>query len=173
MTEKCCIDDELRELLLQSDDEFRTEILKQAKSWVSGRNSHTSSDEWKSRLPELFSIWPKQMKAWSPKVLASFCGILLKSGDQFPFLLNLVINRLSKISPPYSINFYYLKNMNCDDEIIKFYQKELLQLLISVLPDDPRQWSSEMNNILEKLAKSDVSLETDERYIELKRRYST
>ena len=63
--------------------------------------------------------------------------------------------------------------MNCDDEIIKFYQKELLQLLISVLPDDPRQWSSEMNNILEKLAKSDVSLETDERYIELKRRYST
>ena len=172
MTEKCCIDNDLRELLLQSGDEFRTEILKQAKSWVSGRNSHTSSDEWKSRLPELFSIWPKQMKAWSPTILASFCDILLKSGDQFPFLLNLVINRLSKISPPYSINFYYLKNMNCDDEIIKFHQKELLQLLISVLPDDPRQWSSEMNNILEKLAKSDISIETDERYIELKRRYS-
>jgi len=170
--EKCITDDELHELLIQSEDELRTEILKQVEVWIRDPNTDNSSDEWKSRLPELFSIWPKQMKAWSPVVSAGFFRLLLWSGEQFPVLLKLVIKRLNKIYELPSADLYSLTVSGFGNTIIQDYPKELLELLFSVLPDDARQWSYEMNIILEQIIEADSSLKKDERYIELKRRYS-
>ncbi|CAM1654400.1 SIR2 family protein [Bartonella apihabitans] len=165
-------DEEFHELLLKSGDELRTEILKQVGSWIRGPNIDNSSDEWKSRLPELFSIWPKQMKAWSPEVSAILCELLLWSGDQFPVLLKLVIKCLNKI---YDIDQLKLGDMIIPDfgnTIIQDYPKELLELLYTVLPNDIRQRPYDMSDILKKIVEADSSLETDERYIELKRRYA-
>ncbi len=165
-------DEEFHELLLKSGDELRTEILKQVGSWIRGPNIDNSSDEWKSRLPELFSIWPKQMKAWSPEVSAILCELLLWSGDQFPVLLKLVIKRLNKI---YDIDQLKLGDMIIPDfgnTIIQDYPKELLELLYTVLPNDIRQRPYDMSDILKKIVEANSSLETDERYIELKRRYA-
>lgn len=165
-------DEEFHELLLKSGDELRTEILKQVGSWIRGPNIDNSSDEWKSRLPELFSIWPKQMKAWSAKVAASFCKLSLESGEQFPELSKLVVNRLSKINNSNSVDFYTPTMMDPNNKIIQDYPKELLELLFTVLPNATRQRPFKIAEILQKIVESDSSLETDERYIELKRRYS-
>ena len=165
-------DEEFHELLLKSGDELRTEILKQVGSWIRGPNIDNSSDEWKSRLPELFSIWPKQMKAWSAKVAASFCKLSLESGEQFPELSKLVVNRLSKINNSNSVDFYTPTMMDPNNKIIQDYPKELLELLFTVLPNATRQRPFKIAEILQKIVEADSSLKKDERYVELKRRYS-
>ena len=164
-------DEELQKLLLKSGDELRTGILKEAAFRISIRNKNPS-DQWKSRLPELFSIWPKQMKAWSPEVSTGFFKLLIWSGEQFPVLLNLVLKRLNKIYDLSSADLYSLTVSGFGNTIIQDYPKELLELLFSVLPDDARQWSYEMNIILEQIIEADSSLKKNERYVELKRRYS-
>ena len=170
--EKCITDDELHELLIQSEDELRTEILKQVEVWIRDPNTDNSSDEWKSRLPALFAIWPKQMKAWSPEVSAGFFNLLIWSGEQFPVLLKLVIKRLNKVYDLRSSNLYSLTVSGFGNTIIQDYPKELLELLFTVLPNDARQWSFIMDIILQKIVEADSSLKKDERYVELKRRYS-
>ena len=172
MGERLITDEEFHKLLLQSGDELRTEILKQVEIRIRGPHTDNSSDEWKSRLPELFSIWPKQMKAWSPEVSTGFFRLLIWSGEQFPVLLNLVLKRLNKIYDLPSADLYSLTVSGFGNTIIQDYPKELLELLFSVLPDDARQWSYEMNVILEQIIEADSNLKKDERYIELKRRYS-
>ena len=172
MGERLITDEEFHKLLLQSGDELRTEILKQVEIWIRGPHTDNSSDEWNSRLPELFSIWPKQMKAWPAKVTASFCELSLKSGEQFPVILKLVINRLGKIPHPYSVDFYTPAIMDSNNKIIQDYPKELLELLFTVLPNDTRQRPFKIAEILQKIVEADSSLKKDERYIELKRRYS-
>ena len=172
MGERLITDEEFHKLLLQSGDELRTEILKQVEIWIRGPHTDNSSDEWNSRLPELFSIWPKQMKAWPAKVTASFCELSLKSGEQFPVILKLVINRLGKIPHPYSVDFYTPAIMDSNNKIIQDYPKELLELLFTVLPNDTRQRPFQIAEILQKIVEADSSLKKDERYVELKRRYS-
>ena len=170
--ERYITDEEFHELLLKSNDKFRTEVLKLVEVWIRGPNTNNSSDEWKSRLPELFSIWPKQMKAWPAKIAASFCELSLESGEQFPVLLKLVINRLGKIPHPYSVDFYTPAIMDSNNKIIQDYPKELLELLFTVLPNATRQRPFKIAEILQKIIETDSSLKKDERYVELKRRYS-
>ena len=170
--ERYITDEEFHELLLKSNDKFRTEVLKLVEVWIRGPNTNNSSDEWKSRLPELFSIWPKQMKAWPAKIAASFCELSLESGEQFPVLLKLVINRLGKIPHPYSVDFYTPTIMDSNNKIIQDYPKELLEFLFTVLPNATRQRPFKIAEILQKIVETDSSLKKDERYIELKRRYS-
>ena len=170
--ERLITDEEFHKLLLKSGDELRTEILKQVEIWIRGPHTDNSSDEWNSRLPELFSIWPKQMKVWSAKVAASFCKLSLESGEQFPELSKLVVNRLSKIPHPYSVDFYTPAIMDSNNKIIQDYPKELLELLFTVLQNDTRQRPFKIAEILQKIVEADSSLKKDARYIELKRRYS-
>ena len=171
MGAKRITDEELQELLLKSGDELRTGILKEAAFRISIRNKNPS-DQWKSRLSELFTIWPKQMKAWSPEVSAGFFRLLLWSGEQFPVLLKLVIKRLNKIYDLHPADLYSLTVSGFGNTIIQDYPKELLELLFTVLPDDARQWPYDMDDIWVKIVEADSSLKKDARYIELKRRYS-
>jgi len=169
---RCITDEELRGLLLKSDDNLRTKILKQIEIWISGLTTYNSSDEWKSRLPEFFSTWPKQIDAWSPKVSTGFFNLLIWSGEQFPFLLKSMIHHLNKI---YDIGQLKLDDMITPDfgnRIIPDYPKELLELLFTVLPNDTRQRPFKIAEILQKIIEADSSLKRDARYIELKRRYS-
>ncbi|WLT08169.1 SIR2 family protein [Bartonella apihabitans] len=163
-------DEELHELLLKSDDKFRIVILDHLKLKILNKN--VFPNQWKSRLPELFAIWPKQIKAWSPEVSAGFFNLLIWSDEQFPVLLNLVINRLNKVYDIRSANLYSLTVSGFGNRIIQDYPKELLELLFTVLPDNASQWPYSIAEILQKIVETDSSLKKDERYVELKRRYS-
>lgn len=163
-------DEELRELLLKSDDKFRKVILDHLKLKIINKNN--PSDQWKPRLPELFAIWPKQMKAWSPEVSGGFFNLLIWSGEQFPVLLKYVINHLSKIDISNSVDFYTPAIIDSNNKIIQDYPKELLELLFTVLPNDTRQRPYRIDKILKNIVDADSSLKRDARYIELKRRYS-
>lgn len=168
--ERYITDEEFHELLLKSDDKFRIVILDHLKLKIINKNN--PSDQLKSRLPALFAIWPKQMKAWSPEVSAGFFNLLIWSGEQFPVLLKLVINRLNKVYDLRSANLYSLTVSGFGNTIIQDYPKELLELLFTVLPDNANQWPYRIAEILQKIVEADSSLKKDERYVELKRRYS-
>ncbi|MBI0021652.1 SIR2 family protein [Bartonella sp. W8097] len=170
--ERYITDEEFHELLLKSNDKFRTEVLKLVEVWIRGPNTNNSSDEWKSRLPEFFSTWPKQIDAWSPKVSTGFFNLLIWSGEQFPILLKLVINHLNKIYDINQLDFGDMIMPDFGNTIIQDYPKELLELLYTVLPNDIRQRPYDMSDILKKIVEADSNLKKDERYIELKRRYA-
>ena len=163
-------DEELHELLLKSDDKFRKVILDHLKLKIINKNN--PSDQLKSRLPELFAIWPKQMKAWSPEVSAGFFRLLLKSGEKFPLLLKYVINHLSKLDNSNSVEFYTPTMMDPNNKIIHDYPKEVLELLFTVLPNDTRQRPYRIDKVLKNIVDADSSLKKDARYRELKQRYS-
>ena len=173
--EKLITDAELHELLLKSNNRFRIIISSHLKSEF--RRNNNPSDQSKLCLVKLLKIWPKQMKAWSPEVSAIFCDLLLWSGAQFPVLLKLVINHLNKIYDINQLDFGDITTPYFGNKIIQDYPKELLELLFKVLPNATRQHATRQRpfkiaEILQKIVESDSSLETDERYIELKRRYA-
>ncbi|WP_295963834.1 SIR2 family protein [uncultured Bartonella sp.] len=173
--EKLITDAELHELLLKSNNQFRIIISSHLKSEF--RRNNNPSDQAKLCLAKLLKFWPKQMKAWSPEVSANFCELLLWSGAQFPVLLKLVINHLNKIYDINQLDFGDITTPYFGNKIIQDYPKELLELLFKVLPNATRQHATRQRpfkiaEILQKIVESDNSLETDERYRELKRRYS-
>lgn len=166
---QCISDEEMRALLLKSDDAFRTQILKYAQQWPINENNQQASDIWKKQLPKLLKIWPRQKKARSAKISATLCNLLFASGSQFPALSKLVQPLLlEKIENPNSLDIYRLLFSRSEDNIIDTYPEALLEILDKVLPENASQWPQGMDKILERIRKADANLKNNKHYISLK-----
>lgn len=144
-------DDEMRNLLLKLDDEFRLQILDDAQRWidVSDGNLH---EHRQSQLCKLLEIWPRQRSARSSWISAKFCELVFSNGDQFPTLTELILPLLSKIEQNYLISpLLYL----CEDNIIDRYPEQVLELFHAVLPDNTLAWPYRMGEILQRIGKTD------------------
>lgn len=164
---QCISDEEMRALLLKSDDAFRTQILKYAQQWPINENNQQASDIWKKQLPKLLTIWPRQKKARSANISAALCNLLFASGSQFPDLSKLVLTLLlEKIDNPDDLYLYDL--LYFEKDIINNYPEKLLEILDKVLPENAGQWPYGMDEMLERIGEADAKLKNNEHYIRLK-----
>ena len=164
---QCISDEEMRALLLKSDDAFRTQILKYAQQWPINENNQQASDIWKKQLPKLLKIWPRQKKARSANISAALCNLLFASGSQFPDLSKLVLTLLlEKIDNPDDLYLYDL--LYFEKDIINNYPEKLLEILDKVLPENAGQWPYGMDEMLERIGEADAKLKNNEHYIRLK-----
>ena len=165
--ERCISSNEMRNLLLTADDEFRSRILWQAQRWSTEKNE-SSHEQWEGHLPELLKIWPRQISARSPNTSARLCELAFSSGDQFPLIAALVLPLLSTIERDHLV----LPELHrSGDNMVNKYPEQVLSLLYTVLPDNALAWPYGMEGILQRIGEADSTLNTDDRLISLKRRW--
>jgi hypothetical protein len=160
--------EEMRNLLLNADDEFRSHILWQAERW-SGADEASASDRWSNLLPEfLQKVWPRQVAAKSPTISARLCDLAFSDKKQFPKLVDIILPLLTKISR----DDLRLPNLReSKDSVVDLYPEKTLALLDAALPDNATAWPYGIELILQRIVEADGSLNTDGRLIGLKRKW--
>jgi len=158
-------DEELRDALLNSSDEFRGQALWQLEKW-----STDGKSSWHKNLASfLKNVWPKHKKIRTSKTSARLCDIALSQEKNFPVVSGLVIDLISKVGDEY----VHLPEMRKSGEgLASKYPRELLALLHAMLPERPEKWPYGTREALKSIELAAPELLNDPRLIELKVRLS-
>ena len=166
--ERYISDEEFRDILLQADDEFRSSVL-----WLLGAWSRDDGEEtrkkWTSLLPEfLRDVWPLEIKANSPAMSVSLCRLVLSNEELFPNLVDIILPCLTKTD-----DLLYHHCLSLSDNIAQKHPHQMLNLLYKVLPDETSTWPYDTEEILASISEGDPTLITNEKFLELKRRWDS
>lgn len=155
-------DEELRRMLLGSNDDVRSHVLWHAERWAKEK-----PEKWYPLLRDLIrDVWPRQIAAKSGVVSARLCDIAFSDEQRFPELAKAVLPLLTKIDRDHLM----LPNLRRSrDNIVDLHPHETLALLHAVLPDNVAAWPYGIDSTIERIGEADSSLKGDERLIELKR----
>lgn len=168
-SERYVSNDEMRNLLLKVDDEFRSQMLLQAQQWFKVEDVKTHN-LWRKQLLELLQIWPRNLSIRSPNTSARLCELAFSSKEQFPTIAALVLPLLSKIE----LNCLTLSSFTKPaDDIIDQHPEKVLELIYAVLPDNALAWPYWVGRILQRIAEADDKLKQDNRLISLKRQWNS
>lgn len=161
---------EMRDVLLSVNDEFRVQIIWQAERWF-GHERNESDIKWSEKIIELFSdVWPRQKSAKTPKISAALCNFAFSSTENFKEIVEVILPLLSKIEPNHLILYELTKPEN---KIVDLYPKQTLVILYSVLPDNITIWPYGIDSILKRLSEADDDMKRDERLIEIMRKWNS
>lgn len=164
-SERYVSNDEMRNLLLKVDDEFRSQMLLQAQQWFKVEDVKTHN-LWRKQLLELLQIWPRNLSIRSPNTSARLCELAFSSKEQFPTIAALVLPLLSNIE----LDHLTLSSFEEPaDDIIDQHPEKVLELIYAVLPDNALAWPYWVGRILQQIAEADDKLKQDNRLISLKR----
>lgn len=160
--ERWVTDDELHSLLIESGDDFRRQILWQAKIWASEKG-----EKWTNMLIQLLrDVWPRHLVAKSGIVSASLCDIAFSDEAHFQQLSQIILPLLTKAD----VSHLLLPELRqSGGGIVDKHPYEALALLHAVLPENVNAWPYGIGETLARLEEADATLRHDERLIELKR----
>lgn len=157
--------DELRDVLLNSSDDFRRQILWQAKRWSSD-NSSDDTQKWPPLVVELVrDVWPRQFAAKSPAVSAQLCDLAFSNKQRFPELAAAVLPLLTKIDGDHLT----MPNVRSSEEVVDRHPELSLALLYAVLPEKAAKWPYGIEDIIKRIGDAKPELNSDERLVELRR----
>ncbi|WP_346895338.1 SIR2 family protein [uncultured Roseibium sp.] len=157
-------DEDLRKVLLDSNDDVRSSILWQTERWAK-----ENPEKWSPLLLDLIrNVWPRQIAAKSGIVSAKLCDLAFSDEERFQELSAAVMPLLTKIDR----DRLMLPNLRRSrDNIVDLHPRETLALLHAVLPDNVTAWPYGIEATIERLGEADAALNSDERLIELKRKW--
>lgn len=163
--ERWVTNEELRDVLLNSNDEWRSRVVWQAEHWA-----RENREKWTPLLLDLLgNVWPRQIAAKSGLVSARLCDIAFSDQEHFPEMAAIILPLLTKIDQGHLM----LPNLRrSKDNIADLYPSETLALLHAVLPENVGAWPYGIDSTLERIGEADHALDRDERLIELKRRWN-
>jgi hypothetical protein len=162
--ERSLTDNEARDAILNSDEEFRLHVLWQLERW-----SETDKG-WRDQVAKfLRDVWPRQKAAKTPKVSARLCELTFSNLEVFPEVADVVLNLLTKADGEHLT----MHDLTSSNALVERYPERTLALLYAVLPNDTSGWPYLINEVLDRICTSDPVLRTDERLIELKRRWNS
>jgi hypothetical protein len=151
---------EMREILLQADENFRVHTLWQAKSFLTGKKAD------RRNLPIfLTDVWPRHKKAKSPRISTALCELAFTDTEAFGSLADVILPLVSKVDR-HGFFIYKLE----DSKIIDLYPEKLLALLCAVLPDDTSEWPYGIGSALKRIGEVKSALSKDKSLIELMKR---
>jgi hypothetical protein len=155
-------DEEFRSLLLNSSDEFRSQMLWQVQRWSN------ENERWKALIPQLLRNWPRQIAAKTPATSARLCELVFSSVDEFPQLVKLVLPLLTKVDSRHLI-LPELKKENTN--LVDRYPAETLAVLHAVLPESAHAWPYGIDATIKLIGEADGALKADAKLIELLRKW--
>ena len=159
-------DEQLREILIWSDDEFRIQLLWQLEQW-----SKDAETTWRDRVIPFFGhVWPKQRALRTPAIASRLADFLLTSGDLMPKLVPLVVPRLVPVRGG-STRTMLLGHEPPEGDPVERFPAAVLELLWAILSEDFAFWPYRVEDVLERLA-SHPATSSDPRLSELRRRRS-
>ncbi len=110
-------------------------------------------------------VWPRQKTVKTPEMTVTLCEVLMRSGERFSDLAEVVLPHLTGLS-------HHGNSLHFTDEVdsaISSAPKLFLEMLYSVLPNDVTGWPYGIGEVLAKLATADSDLGTEQHFVELKR----
>ncbi|MEI6573354.1 MAG: SIR2 family protein [Alphaproteobacteria bacterium] len=162
-------DDEFRSLLIKANDGFRLAVLRQLENSISRSVEEDAQKNLNLMILMLSDVWPRQISARSSAVCARLTDFAFSSDENFNKIADAVLPLLTKIeSERLRIPRLYMER----NSIPKRYPEKTLAILATVLPDNVSAWPYGIDSILIQIGEADNRLSTDERLIELMRRWA-
>ncbi len=164
-------DEELRNILLVSGDDFRGHTL-----WHLGHWPKNKENKWdKKVLIFLQKAWPKHKKIRTRKTSARLVEIALNQKYNFPAISKQVAQLVSKVGNehvfiPEIRKIAKDKNTESGKNLAEEYPEDYLNLLYAFLPEKPEKWPYGAADVLKIIEEADPKLLNDPRLIELKAR---
>jgi hypothetical protein len=156
-------DAEMRDVLVNSDEEFRMRVL-----WQLERLS-ASEEHWSEQVETfLRDVWPRQIRAKSPTTSARLCELALSNPARFPAIVEAALPLLTTTDGEHLL----LQDLSGKDRIVERYPEHALALLYAVLPAEIGTWPFGIAEALDRIASADTALEKDPRLMELRRRWN-
>jgi hypothetical protein len=167
--ERLITNDEMRKQILDGGDDFRSSILRQIKHW-SNDTENAAHIDWSEQLLEFFrDVWPRQKAVKTASLSASLCDIALVDRDCFSKRIEIILPLLTTI---HADTLYSCNLQNLNKEIAEKHPAQTLELLDTILPDDAAGWPSFTGEILQKIYDADIRFHSDERLLELSRKWN-
>ena len=152
---------ELREILVESDDDLRGQILWHLEHW-----SVDPTGQWRARLiPFLTDVWPNHRAVRTPEMSIRLVDLALASGDLFPRVVQAILPRLVPVRG-------MLRGMlrsKAQGHPAAAYPTTMLDLLWAILAEDAALWPYKIEEVLDDLAAAPQT-RGDPRLSELRRR---
>lgn len=124
-------------------------------------------NKWTSWLPEfLRDVWPLHRKANLSAVSASLCDLVFSNEELFPELVEIILPLLTKLDD-------HAWRLNQTQDCAQKHPRHTLDLLYAVLPDNVSGWPYGIGDIFASISENDSALRTDEKFLELKRRWDS
>lgn len=160
---------EMHDVLLNTDDKFRSRILWQFERWSEIKEKGTD-EKWSVLLKEfLRDVWPRQKSVKNPTISARLCDLAFSNAERFTELSEIILPLLTTIDRDHLMLPTLRKSK---DNIVDLYPHQTLALLHAVLPDNVAAWPYEIEEALQRIEQADISLNSDERLLELKRKWN-
>ncbi len=165
-SDRCISNEEFRDVLVQADDEFRSHVLRQMTNLLCNKKQETRN-KWTSWLPEfLRDVWPLHRKANSPAASASLCDLVFSNEELFPELVEIILPLLTKLDD-------HAWRLNQTQACAQKHPRHTLDLLYAVLPGNVSGWPYGIGDIFASISEGEPALRTDEKFLELKRRWDS
>jgi len=159
--ERWVTDAEMRGVLLEADDDFRSCIL-----WSLGAWAKHEEANWREKVPIfLADVWPRHKKAKTPRTSSGLCDLAFSDPAVFVNIVDIIVPLVTKIDNDHL-------TLKSKDKIVTQYPEKTLALLSAVLPEKVSAWPYDIGTTLEQIGIADPSLLTDGRLVELKRRWN-
>lgn len=167
--ERCISNSEMHDVLLHTDDEFRSHILWRVERW-SETQKNAAGEKWSAMLPELLrDVWPRQKSAKTSIISTRLCDLAFSNVERFPEIAEIVLPLLTTIDRDHLM----LPNLRkSKDNIVDLYPQQTLALLHAVLPDNVTAWPYGIEATLKRIGEADESLRSDEKLLELNRKWN-
>jgi hypothetical protein len=118
---------ELREVLVEGDNDLRRQILWHLQNWL-----QNAKGKWRARLvPFLTDVWPYHRALHTPEVAAQLSDLAMASGDLFPQVVEAILRRLVPVRGGMLRNL--VSKSSTDDHPANHYPTAMLDLLWAIL----------------------------------------
>jgi hypothetical protein len=164
--ERYVTSEEMRDVLVNVDDDFRAKVLWQLGRWSS--EAQEGNGNWAQQLTIfLVEVWPRQKSAKTPRITAALCDLAFANAAAFPERVDIILPLMTKIDQDSRHDLTRL-----EDSIVDQYPERTLALLSAILPENAAFWPYGIEGVLERIGNADSSLLKDHRFVELKRRWN-
>lgn len=154
---------ELREILVESDDDLRGQILRHLEHW-----SADSEGKWSARLvPFLTDVWPNHRAVRTPAMSTRLVDLALGSGDLFRQVVQAILPRLVPMRGGMLRGF--MTRSEAENHPALIYPAAMLDLLWAILGEDATLWPYKIEEVVDVLADAPET-RADPRLSELRRR---
>jgi hypothetical protein len=163
--ERCVTDVEMRAVLVNTDDDFRSRTQWQLQRWSSKRQE--GNESWGEKVPVfLTEVWPRHVKAKSPRITARLLDLAFSDVTTFLKIADIIMPLVTKSDREH----LWLPDLRgAEGNVTVKYPDKMLALLSAVLPEDVAVWPYDIEGALEQIETADPSLLKDPRSVGLKR----
>jgi hypothetical protein len=157
---------EMRDVLVSSDDEFRSSTL-----WGLEKSSEAEEEKknWAKQISIFLNeVWPRQKSVKTPTMTAKLCNLAFSASALFPNVVDAILPLVTKINETTRHELLRL-----EEETISQNAEKTLALLSAILPENATAWPYGIESALEAIELTEPVLSNDPRFVELKRRWNS